>query len=88
MGNLTLKIVSPRGELANLTCDSVRLMVKDNAQEQDGGWVGIRKGHVDALMALGQGAVLAFQNGQETGRFETTGGFATVKNDVVTVITQ
>lgn len=88
MADLTLKIVSPQGEQANLSCDSVRLMVKDNAVEKDGGWVGIRQGHVDALMAVEKGPVLALRNGQEVGRFETGGGFASVKDNVVTVIIQ
>ncbi len=88
MADLTLIIVAPDGERANLSCDSIRLMVKQNAKEQDGGWVGIRQGHVDALMAVAQGPILAFQNGQEVGRFETGGGFASVKDNVVTVIIQ
>lgn len=88
MADLTLKIVSPQGEQANLACDSVRLLVQNGSREQDGGWVGIRKGHVEALLAVEKGPVLAFQNGQEMGRFETTGGFASVKNNVITVITQ
>lgn len=88
MEALTLIIVTPQGEQAHLNCDSVRLLVQNGSDESSGGWVGVRKGHVDALMAVEKGPVLAFQNGQEIGRFETTGGFASVKNNVVTVITQ
>lgn len=81
-----LKIVSPAGEAVNLNCDSVQLYLPDGHQEKGGGWVGIRRGHRDALMALAPGTVRARQNDAVISETKITGGVAFVENNVVTVL--
>lgn len=87
MEALTLKIVTPEGEKAHCTCDGIRLRIPDDQNERNGGWVGIHPGHTPALMALTQGEVLVYRDGQEVERILIQGGFASVQENVVTVIT-
>lgn len=81
-----LKIVSPNGEAANLVCDSVQLCVPDGQNEKGGGWVGIRRGHRDALLALAPGTVRARQGDKVALETKITGGVAFVESNVVTVL--
>ena len=83
-----LKVVTPKGEAASVPCDSVQLNVPDDGEGKNGGWVGIRHGHVDALLAITEGPVLALKDGKEIARITVGEGFASVSKNVVTVITQ
>ena len=84
---LTLKILSPGGEAANVVCDSITLTVKDNSQGKGGGSYGIRTGHAPALIATDKGVITAKKDGQIifSDRFDE--GMATVDSNTVTVIT-
>lgn len=88
MARLILNVVSPQGAQEALACDSVRLLTPDDSHGEHGGWVGIRPGHTPALLAVEPGPVLAFRDGQEISRMDTVGGFASVKDNVITVITR
>lgn len=83
-----LKIVTPKGEAASVACDSIQLKTPDGVDGKNGGWIGIRRGHVDALLAICSGPVVALKDGKELFRTQVGEGFASVKNSVVTVITQ
>lgn len=78
---VALSIVTPRGVAYSVCCDSVTLPLAD------GGGVGVRRGHIPAEMALMQGVVRATTNGAPLGNISIAGGFASVKNNIVTVIT-
>lgn len=83
-----LKIVTPKGEAANVLCESVQLKTPDGVDGKNGGWLGIRQGHVDALLAISEGPVLALREGKEIARITVGAGFASVSKNTVTVITQ
>lgn len=85
---LTLKIVSKDGVRPPIECDSVHLTVADDNMGRGGGSMGIREGHIKSLICLEKGPVTAFIEGKETYSCITDGGFATVEEDVVTVVTE
>ena len=77
---LTLRILTPAGIIAEEHGDSVKLQLSD-------GSLGIRKGHRAALAALSDGDVVLKQSGSPIGRWHTPGGFASIENNIITVIT-
>ena len=83
---LTLKIVSPQGILCELECDSIKLSVSDDKNGEGGGSYGIRKGHINALFALTSGKIEAFEGQQCCFSKDASGGFAEVKNNIVTIV--
>ena len=87
MSPLTLKIVTPEGDDRTLSCDSVILWMAPDARGKGEGSIGIRKGHTDAVIALGNGPLEAHLEGKSVFSARTEGGFATVLRDTVTVIT-
>ncbi|MBQ8642309.1 MAG: hypothetical protein IJ480_08845 [Clostridia bacterium] len=89
-GNLTLTIVTPDGQCAAVSCDSVRLTVPDGAKKNNpGGGVGIRRGHTDALMAVAAGSVKALLAGETVLDCTVSDGFASVSGgDTVVILTE
>lgn len=85
-GKLLLRVVTPNGEAVTLTCDSIRLQTPDGTDGKNGGWLGVRRGHTDALIALMAGDIQAWMEGRLLRTLHISDGFATVKNDVVTVM--
>ncbi|MBR4881568.1 MAG: hypothetical protein IKU19_06510 [Clostridia bacterium] len=85
---LTLKIVSKEGVSTPVECDSVHLKVCDNTLGQGGGSMGIRPGHIKSLISVERGPVVAYLDGKEIFSLDTDGGFATVENDNVTIVTE
>ena len=83
---LTLRLLTPVGYSAETVCDSVRLTLKDNAEGRGGGSVGILYGHAPAVMALGNGPVTAKEDGEVVLSAVLESGFASVRDNVVTVI--
>ncbi len=89
MNALTLKIITPEGERAAVACDSVTFFVRDNDKGEGGGSMGIRRGHVDAIAALEANSVVkARSEGNTVASFIVSGGFAGVKDDIVTIIAE
>lgn len=85
---MQLIIATPKGSLTPVECDSVHLNICDDANGKSGGNYGIRKGHVKALFSLEKGIVTALLNGETVYSATTTKGFATVDNDIVTVVVE
>ena len=84
---MTLKIVSPDGVNESTECDAVNLAARDNRKGEGGGSVGIRHNHLPAVIALEPGAeVIAKLNGSEVFRKSISGGFAMVKDNIITVL--
>ena len=83
---LTLRILTPEGERPSAACDSVTVVARDGADGEGGGSVGIRKGHLPAVIALEDGsAVKASSDGETVAEYTVTGAFASVRDNVVTV---
>ena len=87
MSPLTLKIVTPEGDDQTLSCDSVILWMAPDSKGRGEGSFGIRKGHAEAVIALGSGPLEAHLEGKSVFSARTEGGFVTVLRDTVTVIT-
>lgn len=86
MACLTLNIVTPDGALPPLFCESVYITVGDDKDEKKGGGYGIRTGHTKTLFSVATGPLRAY-NGDKILLDKISGeGFATVENDVVTLI--
>ncbi len=85
---LELKIVSLNGGIDPVKCDSVNLILCDDDMGNRGGSIGIREGHIKSLLSVDRGKVSAYLNGEEIFFCQTAGGFATVENDIVTVVTE
>lgn len=85
-GKLLLRVVTPTGEAVSVTCDSIRMQTPDDTEGKNGGWIGIRKGHTAALMAVTAGPVHAFLEEQLVRTVIVSEAFASVKDDVVTVL--
>ncbi len=87
MSALTLKIVTPEGVDQTVSCDSISLWMASDKKGIGEGSIGIRKGHTDAVIALGNGNIEARLDGRTVFSAGTEGGFATVLDDIVTVVT-
>ena len=89
MSALTLKVLTPAGGFDAIPCDSVTIVVRDNAKGEGGGSMGIRKGHIEAVAMLeANSSVKARSDGAEVAVFTVSGGFAGVKSDTVTVVAE
>ena len=85
---ITLVVTSPDREAVTVRCDSVRLIVPDSRDGKiPGGSVGIRRGHMSALIAVAPGIIRAYAEGREIFACETSGGLASVGGDRVTLTT-
>ena len=84
---MKLRLLTPAGVSEETACDDVLLMQRDGAAGIGGGLVGVRAGHATAVIALGAGPVKASLGGRTVFRASISGGFASVKDNVVTVLT-
>lgn len=84
---LTLCVFSPTGVENAVACDSVRLFAADGADGKNGGSLGIHYGHAPAMVALGDGPLLALLKGETVYRGAFPGGIAVIERDTVTVFT-
>lgn len=84
---MKLTVFTPHRQLPSLECDSVKLPVADSVSGKFSGSYGIRKGHSKTILSLSEGKITAGFNGQTVFSAECQGGFATVENDDVRVIT-
>lgn len=85
---LELKIVSLNGSIDPVKCDSVNFILCDDDMGKGGGSIGIRTGHVKSLLSIDKGEVVAYLDGKKIFSCFTEGGFATVENDTVTVVSE
>lgn len=85
---LLFKAVTPDGELPEIKCDGVTFHIKDNAKGKGGGLYGIKKGHAKALFAVEAGTVTAKLGDETVFSQQFKSGFASVNNNIVTLITE
>lgn len=89
MSAMTLKIITPEGEKQCVGCDSVTVTARDGISGEGGGSVGIRRGHVEAVIALSDSSpVTAMEDGKKVFSVVASGGFLHVKDDVITLVTE
>ena len=84
---MTMRIVTPAGIAAEAACDSAVLYLRDDAGGKNGGLTGIWKDHASAVMALGPGPARATLGGETVLETVVSGGFASVRDNVITVVT-
>ncbi|MBR2717302.1 MAG: hypothetical protein IKP17_08945 [Oscillospiraceae bacterium] len=85
---LLFRLLTPRKEVASCRCDAVELWAKDNAKGEGGGSMGVRRGHLPAVVALEKGGpVRALADGKPVFSARVRGGFARVDAKSVTVLT-
>ncbi|MBR4292399.1 MAG: hypothetical protein IKT54_02175 [Clostridia bacterium] len=82
---LRLIVVTPMGEVYSGECDSLHLNTPDGEKGNGGGSVGIRQNHADAMIALQKGIVRAYRSGELSVSIDCESGFATVRDNVVTI---
>ncbi|MBQ8828230.1 MAG: hypothetical protein IJZ90_03730 [Clostridia bacterium] len=85
-GKLILNILTPAESAAPIECDSVHLWISDDEKGRGGGSYGIRWRHVDAIISVAEGDVIAFSEEKEIYRVKTSSGLAVVESDTVTVM--
>lgn len=88
MSTFNLSIVTPDGVNQTCACDSVNLLMADDRNGKNGGSIGIRKGHADAVIALDEGEVTAKLEGTVVFHARISGGFAVVKNGNLSVLAE
>lgn len=86
MSLLHLKIVAPTGIGAEVDCDSIQLIMTDDKDGNSGGSIGIRDGFTDAMIAVAPGPIEARLAGNTVLKKHVGSGFATVRNNMVTVL--
>ena len=72
-------VLTPHGKAVDIRCDSVHLVLCDDETGHGGGQVGLRRGHLPAVLALGDGETVVHT--------VLHGGFASVRDNVIRVIT-
>lgn len=77
---MKLLFITPSGSTDPVECDDIRLPVSD------GGTCGIRPGHAEELIALGEGNVTVFLAGREIFSRTVCSGIALVDRNGVRVI--
>ena len=83
---VTLKVVTPSGIFAESECDCVTFRVADDANGS-GGSIGILRGHLPGVFALAPGEVRYRIGDKETLCCTVKGGFASLRDDMLTVLT-
>ena len=84
--SLLLKICTVDRQLEKDGCDCVILNIAEDSKGGFSGSCGIRRGHAKAVFALSQGVIRAKAKDEVIFSLDVSDGFATVENDVVTVI--
>lgn len=85
MNDLILKVLTPAGQAAEIACTGVTLFLPDGKDGRGGGSIGIRYNHAPALMALCEGRILALKGERVIAGIHIPGGFAEVRDNIVTV---
>ena len=81
-----LVLASPGVPETIVRCDAVSFVVPDGVKGKNGGSIGIHPGHTKAMMALDHGELTAKMEGQEILSCTTSGGFAMVESQRVTIL--
>lgn len=83
---LLLVLAAPGMPETVMRCDAVNFVVPDGVNGRNGGSVGIRPGHANAMMTLARGMITARLEGKCVLSAETAGGFVMVEAHRVTVL--
>lgn len=87
-GGLTFRLLTPRKEVAACACDAVNLWEREGKEGRNGGSIGIRRGHLPAVIALAEdGPLRVSLEGKTVFSARVRGGFARVEPGAVTVLT-
>jgi len=87
-GEFRFLLLTPLKEVASCSCDAVSLWEKDDAAGQGGGSIGIRRGHLPAVIALAEnGPLRVTLAGKTCISGKVHGGFARIEPGSVTVLT-
>ena len=81
-------VLTPHGKAVDIRCDSVHLVLCDDETGHGGGQVGLRRGHLPAVLALGDGPADALLHGETVFHTVLHGGFASGRADVIRVSTE
>lgn len=84
---LTLKIVTPTGAYDDIFCDSINITLKDGENNKGGGSYGIHRGHTASVFATDKGKITASVSGKEIFSEEFGEGFASFRENKLTVMT-
>ena len=84
---ITLRVLTPNGVFAETECDAVTLTVADNENGKGGGSIGILRGHLPGIFALAPGEVRYRIGDKGTLCCTVKGGFASLRDDVLTILT-
>ena len=89
MKGIRLIVITPAGEAANVESASVTVFCRDGVNGENGGSIGIMHGFLPSLIALEPGSrVRAMLDGKPVYEAVVSGGFAGVRDDTVTVLTE
>ena len=87
-GKLLFRLLTPQGEKFSGECEAVDLWARDDAGGNGGGSLGIRRGHLPAVVALEEGGrVKAVDGGNTVYSARIRGGYARADRESVTVLT-
>ena len=87
-GEFRFLLLTPVKEVASCSCDAVNLWEKENAAGHGGGSIGIRRGHLPAVLALAEsGPLQVTLAGKTCFSGKVHGGFARIEPGSVTVLT-
>lgn len=88
-GPILLRVLTPAGVRSEVGCDDAVFIAADDPSGHGGGSVGIRRGHMPAVIALAENSVFkAYNAGKCVLEALVTKGVAEVKNDVITVVAE
>ncbi len=82
---MKLKVITVDTNLEAENCDYITLDIADDKKGGFSGSCGIKRGHAHALFSLREGKVTAQRQGEMIFSALTSAGFATVRDNVVTV---
>ena len=86
-GELLFHLLTPLKEVASCRCEAVSLVEKDGTQAM-GGSIGIRHGHLPAVVALAENSEVRVTSREKTVfSAKVRGGFARVDRESVTILT-
>lgn len=84
-GNMKFVLISPEDSEGPVNCSYVKFVISDGAKGSEGGSYEVKSGHTDAVFALDEGEVAAGIGGGEELRRRISGGFASVRDNVVKI---
>lgn len=88
LNGLYFKLITPSGTAYEGECVSVNLTAADDNKGNGGGSLGILRGHLPMIAALKNPSEIIIKNEKGEQKIIVYGGFAKVKDNTVTVISE